>query len=191
MTPLRTALFGGSFNPLHLGHVRLAEKVLKEGLSDEVWLMISPHNPLKQQSDLLDENLRLRLAQKALSDHEQILASDFEFHLPRPSYTWQTLVALRETYPERTFSLLIGADNWLIFDRWAHYKDILATCPLIIYPRSGYPIDAETLPPSTHLLNAPLFPYSSTDIRKAVAQDEDIRHMVSESIVDDVKMLYR
>lgn len=190
MNRLRTALFGGSFNPIHLGHTALAASVLRQGLADEVWLMVSPHNPLKAAAGLLAENLRLRLAQQALRDVPGVCASDFEFHLPRPSYTWQTLSALRRSYPRRDFSLLIGADNWLIFDKWAHYAEILRSTPILVYPRPGFPVDASTLPPSVRLVSAPLFPFSSTDVRRAVLSGRDIGAMVSPAIADDVKRLY-
>lgn len=187
---VRTVIFGGSFNPIHLGHIALARQVLAEGLADEVWLIVTPHNPLKAGSDLLDEGLRYRLAAEALAGEPKIRASRFEFDLPRPSYTWQTLRALRRAYPGRTFSLLIGADNWAAFSRWAHPEEILATTPVIVYPRPGYPLDTTALPRGVRVIDAPLLPYASTDIRRAVAAGRSIRGMVPDCIVAQVEQTY-
>lgn len=190
MKRVRTALFGGSFNPIHWGHIGLAEQVLRDDWADEVWLLVSPQNPLKRSTDLAPEATRLALARRALQGHDRIEASDFEFGLPRPSYTFQTLTALRAQFPERDFRLLIGADNWHIFDRWAHAAEIVATTEILVYPRTGYPIEAETLPATVHLVQAPLFPYSSTDIRAALRRGEDVRKMIPEDIIDDCRTLY-
>lgn len=189
MTDRRIALFGGSFNPIHWGHIRLARRVLVDGWADEVWLLVSPQNPLKQQASLADEQLRLQWAQQAVANEPGITASDFEFHLPRPSYTWHTLCALTQTYPDREFSLLIGADNWLHFDRWAHTEDILSHHQILVYPRPGYPLP-HPLPAGVHEIEAPLFPFASTDIRQAILRGEDISSLVPESIIPSVTSTY-
>lgn len=186
----RVALFGGSFNPIHNGHIALAEAVLTARLADEVWLMVSPQNPLKQQADLLAETTRLWLAQKALSGRERIKVSDFEFHLPRPSYTWNTLQALHEAYPDVTFSLLIGGDNWQCFHKWAHYAEILANYSIIVYPRAESEVDERQLPANVTLLHVPLFPYSSTDVRNKVKRGECIAKYVPKAVLDDVIKAY-
>ena len=108
----RIGLFGGSFNPVHLGHTALAAYVCEQGHVDEVWMMVSPQNPLKQNLELLDEQHRLAMMQLAVAPYPALKACDFEFHLPRPSYTYHTLQALRTAYPDNTFSLIIGEDNW-------------------------------------------------------------------------------
>lgn len=191
MTELRTALFGGSFNPIHNGHIALAREVLHLGIADEVWLMISPHNPLKASTGLLAEKQRFALAQKALVNELHIVASDFEFHLVRPSYTYLTLRALRQTYPDRTFSLLIGADNWICFDRWSHPDEIRTHHQIWVYPREGVPtIDQQHLPSGVHFISSPLYPYSSTEIRQAIATHHPITDMVPACIADDVVRLY-
>lgn len=185
----RTTVFGGSFNPIHKGHVSLARHLLNEGMTDEVWMLVSPQNPLKEQSGLIDEQIRLQLAQLALEDEEGIEASDFEFSLPRPSYTWNTLKALEKAYPDRSFSLLIGADNWLIFSRWAHSEDILHNYPVFIYPRPGYEIEVQSLPATVRVINAPTFPYSSTEIRSAIAQGSDFTDMVAPKVFKKIQKL--
>ena len=162
---MRIAVFGGSFNPVHYGHVAIAKSVVESGLVDEVWLMVSPRNPLKKDSDLMADRKRLQLARQAVKGMKGVKVSDFEMHLPKPSYTYITLRRLREAYPDAVFSLLIGGDNWLIFDRWKNAEEILRSTPIIIYPRKGSPIDVATLPPNVTFLDMPLYNISSTEIR--------------------------
>lgn len=166
---MKIGIFGGSFNPLHKGHIALADWIIAQGYVEELWLMISPQNPLKQEASLLDEQSRYALAQASLEGHKGVRACNFEFSLPRPSYTWDTLQALEKAYPQHRFSLIIGADNWTIFPRWAHHDEILARYPLLIYPRPGY--NVTKLPSSvTYLSEAPLFPVSSTEIRELLSK---------------------
>ncbi len=184
-------IFGGSFNPIHNGHIALCKAFLEQCDIDEVWLMVSPQNPLKQNVELLDDDLRLALTQKALEGEERIKACDYEFHLPRPSYTWNTLQALGKDYPDHRFTLLIGGDNWACFDRWYRCEDILNNYSIAVYPRTGSEIDAMQLPPNVSLINTPLFDISSTEIRQRVASGQPISGMVPESILQEVKLLYK
>ena len=178
-----TGIFGGSFNPIHTGHIALARHLLTEAHLDEVWFLVSPLNPFKQAApDLLPDHLRYELACRALADEPQLVASDYEFRLPRPSYTWQTLQHLRADYPDRRFALIIGADNWLAFDRWAHPDDILRHHPVIVYPREGYAVDPASLPPGVTLVDTPLYPVSSTLIRQRLAQHLPISGLVPPQI---------
>lgn len=186
---IRTTIFGGSFNPIHWGHINLARLILNKGLTDEVWLMISPHNPLKKQEGLIDENIRLHLAQLAIKEEIGIRASDFEFGLPRPSYTWNTLKELQKVYPERTFSLLIGADNWDLFPKWANYDQILQHYEIFVYPREGTIIYDNSLPKNVHYIEAPLYPFSSTDIRDAISKGYDCNHMLPIEVANEIKRL--
>lgn len=183
----RIAVYGGSFNPIHLGHIALARHVLRERLADEVWLMVSPCNPLKVAADLLDTADRLRLARLAVAEEPGIVVSDFETRLPLPSYTYLTLRALRRDYPEVVFSLLIGADNWAAFSRWAHPDEILRHHAILVYPREGCPLDAASFPPNVTLIDAPLFPYSSTDIRQGLREGSDVSGMVSPPVLAAIK----
>lgn len=186
----RIAIFGGSFNPVHVGHIALARSVVQQHLADEVWLLVSPQNPLKQQMGLLSEQQRLNLVRKALEHEHGVEVSDFELHLPRPSYTWNTLQALSAAYPDVEFSLLIGADNWLLFNRWAHPDDILANYRLLVYPREGCVVNKASLPIGVSLIEAPLFPLSSTDIRNLVREGKSIHGFVPAVIEQDVQRLY-
>ena len=183
-------IFGGSFNPIHNGHIALCKAFLEQCDIDEVWLMVSPQNPLKQNVELLDDDQRLALTQKALEGEERIKACDYEFHLPRPSYTWNTLQALGKDYPDHRFTLLIGGDNWACFDRWYRCEDILNNYSIAVYPRTGSEIDAKLLPPNVSLIKTPLFDISSTEIRQRVASGQPISGMVPESILEEVNLLY-
>ena len=132
----KVGIFGGSFNPIHLGHTALAAAICDRGLVDEVWFMVSPQNPFKVDEELLDEQRRLAMVRLAVAGDERLRASDFEFTLPRPSYTSVTLRALTDAYPDTEFSLIIGEDNWDAFDRWHEADYILKHHPIIVYPRA-------------------------------------------------------
>ena len=188
---LSIGIFGGSFNPIHNGHIALCKAFLAQCNLDEVWLMVSPQNPLKINTALLDDEQRFRLAQKAIENEEGIKACDYEFHRPRPSYTWNTLQSLSNDYPHCRFTLLIGGDNWACFDRWYRSEDILSNYKVVVYPRSGSEIDTKQLPPNVSLINTPLFDISSTEIRQRVAAGQTISGMVPESILEEVNLLYR
>ena len=183
----RVGIYGGSFNPIHKGHIALAKQILKRARLDEVWFMVSPLNPFKvDDADLLDDHLRLQMAQKALASEPRLLACDYEFHLPRPSYTWDTLQALRRDYPDHEFVLIIGADNWVKFDRWYHSADLLQNFQIVVYPREDSPIDADTLPSNVLLVNTKLYRMSSTNIRQRIREGRPIKRLVPAAILDDV-----
>lgn len=188
---IKTGLFGGSFNPIHTGHISLARLLLHQCGLDEIWFVVSPQNPFKTGSKLLDDDMRLRLVSEALRNEPGLVASDYEFRLPKPSYTWNTLQHLRKDYPDRLFTLLIGGDNWTAFDRWFHHDDILANYPIIVYPRQGENIDPKKLPAGVTLTDTPLLNISSTEIRARVRYGEDITGMVPETIKQQVITLYR
>ena len=177
---IKTGLFGGSFNPIHNGHIALAKYLQQKAGLSEVWLMVSPQNPLKQQADLLDDDQRMALTQTAIQGIEGIKASDYEMHLPRPSYTWNTLQALSHDYPDREFVLLIGGDNWAHFERWYHWKDILRHYRIVIYPRNN----------TAGTVDAPLLDISSTDIRRRVRSGQSIAGLVPDNIIKQVEAYY-
>lgn len=183
----RTGLFGGSFNPIHLGHLALADYLCEQGELDEVWFLVSPHNPLKEERDLLDDHLRLEMVRLAIDGHPRFHASDFEFHLPRPSYMVHTLDALKTHYPEREFTLLIGSDNWQLFPRWYEHERLLRENRLLIYPRPGYEVHPADLPANVRLVQAPLLDISSTQIREALQQGRDTRHLLPKQVEEYIR----
>ena len=183
-------IFGGSFNPIHNGHIALAKAFLEEENLDEVWFMVSPQNPFKVNQQLLADHLRLELVRKATADNPHFKASDYEFQLPKPSYTWNTLQHLCKDFPTYRFTLLVGGDNWEAFDQWYHADDILANYNIVVYPRRGQEVDITSLPTNVSLLQTPLIDISSTDIRHRVEHGEDISGLVPKVIEKDVLELY-
>lgn len=188
---IKTGIYGGSFNPIHNGHIALARHLLQEAELDEIWFVVSPQNPFKVQQQLLADDKRLLLVRKALAPYPQLVASDFEFSLPRPSYMWHTLQGMSAQWPDRELHLIIGADNWLCFDRWYHADDIRSTYPIIIYPRQGYDIVPSALPQGVRLVNTPLYNVSSTEIRADVAVGRDISSKVPSTILSEVEKEYK
>ena len=166
---LITGIYGGSFNPIHEGHIRLAKALAESGLVDEMWLLVSPQNPFKVDSDLLDDEMRLHLARVAVADVPGIEVCDREFSLPRPSYMYNTLKALSKEHPDREFVLVIGADNWERFPDWYRSKAILPKYRIIIYPRPGYVL--QKVPRKVTIADTPLLDISSTEIRRRIATD--------------------
>lgn len=186
---LKTGIFGGSFNPIHIGHLALANYLCEfEGL-DELWFMVTPQNPLKQETELLDDETRLHLVKSATQGYPKFKASDFEFHLPKPSYTIDTLDELRKAFPEREFYLIIGADNWSIFNKWKDHQRILDESQLFIYPRKGYEIEENKLPANVRLVKAPEMEISSTFIREAIKQGKDIRYFLPPYVYDEISRI--
>lgn len=161
----RIGIFGGSFDPIHNGHIRLARFIADSGVVDEVWLMVSPLNPLKVGGRQLSPDYeRLEMARLAVEDEPKIRVSDFEFHLPKPSYTVDTLRALQKEYTDYCFRVIIGADNWLALDRWKEPETILRDYTPIVYPRPGYGIENNKL----EIKNCPVTDISSTELRELI-----------------------
>ena len=187
----KIGIYSGSFNPVHIGHLALANYLCEFEGVDEVWFLVTPHNPLKEQGELMDDGLRLRLVQLAVEGYPRFRASDFEFHLPRPSYSIHTLEALRRSYPETEFTLIIGSDNWLCFDRWFEAKRIVSEFGLLIYPRPGFEVDETMLPPHVRMVHAPCIEVSSTFVRQALRQGKDVRFFLPAKVYDEVNMLFK
>lgn len=185
---MKIGIFSGSFNPIHIGHMVLANFITEFTDIDEVWFLVTPQNPLKENTVLLDENIRFEMTKLALADYPKLKASDFEFSLPKPSYTIHTLEALSEAYPEHTFSLIIGADNWEAFDRWRDYEEILEQYRIYVYPRFGYRISiSKKWKERVEALNSPVIEISSTFIREALAKGKNMYAFLPESVYKYIK----
>ncbi len=186
---MRIGIYGGSFNPVHKGHTNLAASLVRQKLVDEVWLLVSPLNPLKQSaaSDIAAYEHRLRMAELATESAEGVKVSDFENHLPIPSYMVNTLGELQMAYPEHEFVLVIGADNWQSFPRWYHADEIIATYSILVYRRPGCEIDEDTLPPSVRMVTTPLYDISSTQIRHSVQEGATLTQWLDERVAEYIR----
>lgn len=176
---MNVALFFGSFNPFHNGHLNLGNYLIQNEMFDEVWYIVSPCNPLKETSVLIDENLRLEMLVGAIRGNNRLKACDIEFTMPVPSYTIDTLQLLVSVFPDKSFNLLIGSDNALVFNQWKHHNIILQQFPVYVYPRPGYNFsEAGHLYPQMKQINSPCFDISSTQIRDLIQQKKDISALV-------------
>lgn len=181
---MRIAIYSGSFNPIHLGHQKLAEYLIDKQLVDEVWFVVSPCNPLKDPASQLDEFIRLDMVVLAINGNPKLKASDVEFTMPVPSYTIDTLHQLTALYPEHTFALMIGSDNAVIFDQWKNYREILEKFPIYVYPRKGYDFSTVAgIYPQMHLLDTPFYEISSTQIRDMIKERKDVSDWMSPDVL--------
>ena len=191
---MNISIYAGSFNPIHTGHLKLAEYLIDHQFADEVWFVVSPCNPLKDQAELIDEFLRLDMVVLATEGNDKFKASDVEFTMPVPSYTIDTLRQLAALFPTHHFSLLIGSDNALVFNQWKDYTDILAEFPVMVYPRRGYDFsDVADKYPTMSLLNTPYYDISSTLIRNNILEMENIQHWLHPKVASYIQenQLYR
>ncbi|PLW94188.1 MAG: nicotinic acid mononucleotide adenylyltransferase [Marinilabiliales bacterium] len=177
-----TALYFGSFNPPHIGHTAIANYILNNSDVDELWFMVSPQNPLKKSSSLLPARTRLELCRLALEDHPKMRASDFEFNLPRPSYTVHTLIQLEEKFPDRLFSIIMGMDNLQNFHKWKSYETILENYRILVYPRPGFNAGDYEKHPTVQIIDAPLMQISSSYIRKEIKDGNDVRFFMRSQV---------
>ena len=174
MQPIKTAFFSGTFNPVHTGHLILANYLCEYEGFDEIWLSVSPQNPLREKLSSNNDRQRIEMLNMAVNGNSKIRTTDIEFTLPRPSYTIQTLEALRKKHPERIFTLIIGADNWLSFEEY----------PIYIYPRRGYDIDERSLPANVKLCHAPIIEISSTQIRQGISEGKNMNYFIPRPVYD-------
>ena len=187
----KVGIFCGSFNPIHNGHVALADYIARNSDLDEVWLVVSPLNPLKRTiADTLAPNeQRLDMVRLALRSCERLFASDIEFSLPLPNYTINTLNALKSKYPETDFSLIIGADNLALFERWKDSDVIMSNFDMLVYPRPGVDLDSlmQKYPKVRVLENAPLHDVSSTEIRRRISSGESVSGLVNPEVEEYIR----
>lgn len=183
----KIGLFFGSFNPIHIGHLIIANSMVENGNLDKVWFVVTPHNPLKSSKSLLHEFDRLDLVQAAISDNYKFEASDVEFHLPKPSYTVYTLTHLTEKNPEKDFVLIMGEDNLENFTKWKNYAQILENHQLYVYPRPLVTKSDLIRHPNVKMVESPLLDISATFIRKLIRDNKSIRYLVPEPVERMIK----
>ena len=170
-------ILGGSFNPVHIGHLMIASYLVQWGYVDKIWLTLSPRSPLKKDSmELIPDVKRLAMLNTAIKGATDIDVCDIELSLPKPSFTINALEALSETYPGKKFKLVIGSDNWAVFDKWRNGQKILDNFGVIVYPRPGYPVESHV--DGMELVNAPTVNISSTFIRKAIANGRNMDYFL-------------
>ncbi len=182
---MKIGLYFGSFNPIHIGHMIIANHVLSHCNIDRLWFVVSPHNPLKETSSLLNENHRLHLVRLAIENESKFKASNIEFSLPRPSYTIDTISYLSDKYPQHEFSIVMGSDSFFNIKKWKNYKELLKQCKIIIYNRPGFEPDI-SLSKNIELVNAPLLDISSTYIRNLIKEKKSIRYLVKDEVMEDI-----
>jgi nicotinate-nucleotide adenylyltransferase len=190
---MKIGLFFGSFNPIHTGHMIIANLAYEFAGLDEVWFVVSPQNPLKKSNTLLHEFDRLDLVRAAIKDDFQFRVSDIEFNLPKPSYTIDTLTVLTEKHPNYQFSLIIGSDNLSSFSKWKNHEKILEYFQLIVYPRPKSKASELENHPSVHFIEAPEMDISATLIRKMVQENKSIKYLVPDGAIERInsKKLYQ
>jgi nicotinate-nucleotide adenylyltransferase len=178
---MHIGLYFGSFNPIHTGHLIIANHVVENTDVDKIWFVISPHNPLKESHTLLNEYDRLHLVELAIEDNPKFRASNVEFHLPKPSFTIDTLTYLKERFPLEKFTIIIGSDSFQNIHRWKNYEQLIADYSFIVYNRPGFEVK-ETHQASLQIMDAPLIEISATYIRKQLKEHKSIRYLTPERV---------
>ncbi len=190
---MKIGLLFGSFNPIHIGHLIIANYLANYTTLDKVWLVVSPQNPLKKYGDLINTYDRLEMAKLATDNSNNIKVSDVELKLPQPSYTIDTLTHLKEKYPEHEFALIMGSDNLVSLPKWKNYKLILRDYQIYVYPRPGYENAELASHPSVTITMTPQMELSATFIRKSISEKKNVQYFVPDAVLEFIesKALYR
>ncbi len=182
----KIGLYFGSFNPIHTGHLIIAQHILNETDISQVWLIVSPQNPLKTQKQLLNEYDRLHLVNLAIEHSPRLKASDIEFRLPKPSFTINTLTYLKEKFPQHEYAIIVGSDSWQNMANWKNGDKIIKDYPIYVYERPGFQNPADS-PPNVFFLKAPLLEISATHIRELAQEGKSIRYLVPDIVCDEIE----
>ncbi|MFY7879754.1 MAG: nicotinate (nicotinamide) nucleotide adenylyltransferase [Lacibacter sp.] len=183
---MNIGLYFGSFNPIHHGHLIIAQHLLNETDLEQVWMVISPQNPFKPQKQLLNEYHRLHLVHLAIGDNSRIKASDIEFGLPKPSYTIDTVTYLKEKYPQHNFSIIMGSDGLQNLDKWKNASKLMQENPFYVYRRPGFEVIHHPVK-KLIIVDAPLLEISATHIRELIRQQKSIRYLVPDAVIEELK----
>ncbi|PWT77127.1 MAG: nicotinic acid mononucleotide adenylyltransferase [Bacteroidetes bacterium] len=183
---MKVGLYFGSFNPIHHGHLIIANYVLQNSELGQVWFIVSPQNPLKPSAGLLNEYHRLYLVNLAIEGETGLRASDIEFKLPKPSFTIDTLTYLTEKYPQHQFAVIMGSDSFQNISKWKNYEQILKNFQLYVYVRAGFEIESRGLSSNVQVLEAPLLQISATHIRENIRDGKSIRYLVPEKVMEEI-----
>lgn len=184
---MKIGLFFGSFNPVHVGHLIIANHILNETDLERVWFIVSPQNPFKQSSTLLNEYDRLHLLRLATEDDLRVRVLDIEFNLPKPSYTATTLVHLEEKYQGNEYTIIMGSDGFQNLNKWKNAEMIIRNYPICIYLRPGFEV-TETFGAKVEILKAPFLEISSTSIRQNIREGKSIRYLVPEKVLNEIEL---
>lgn len=189
----KIGLFFGSFNPIHVGHLIIAEYIVEHSDLKEMWFVVSPRNPLKKKQSLLNDRQRLYMVNIAIEDDYRFRACDIEFKLPQPSYTVNTLLHLAEKYPDKEFCLIMGEDNLDCIEKWYNYQFILDNYQIYVYPRDNYHTENKRELPNIHYVDAPRIGISATMIRQGIQEKKSVKYLMPEKVAKYVEEmgLYR
>ena len=183
---MNVGLYFGSFNPIHIGHLIVANHVLNETTIEKIWFVVSPHNPLKESKTLLNEYDRLHLVRLATQDDNRMKCSDIEFNLPKPSYTTNTMAFLSEKFPEHKFSLIMGSDSYQNLNKWKNFEVLVSNYPIYVYKRLGQEVE-KVFDEKTVILNAPIIQISASQIRELIRSGKSIRYLVPEIVREEIE----
>jgi nicotinate-nucleotide adenylyltransferase len=181
---MKVGLFFGTFNPIHVGHLTIANHIAEYSDLDQVWFVVTPHSPFKKKNTLLDDNHRYQMVDRATENYSKLRASDIEFKLPQPNYTINTLVYLEEKYPKHEFALIMGEDNLKSFHKWKNFEAILERYSIYVYPRISSDTTKHKFENDKKIIhvNAPIMELSSTFIRKAIKEGKNVKPMLPEHV---------